>query len=240
MRFTIPSSKKKKSSLFLPSLVCLFVEFWCFEAPGLKCPRLEFSGCRVKPHDSPRAQTCTFQAPAFKNTHKIQREDPKVREERVKIVAGEGKKRAKFWAVRRRGVRQIGGPPEGRVRREGGFEGGFGRGGGGASRLKRRGASRLKGGEGFKVEGRGASRGGFKVEGEGGGGVRKGGLRKGRAERSPPFNPSTLRAPPAPHHRSSPLPFTPSPSTLKLPPLPLRFFLVSFCFSVWFFFRFFL
>ena len=38
-------------------------------------------------------QTCTFQVSReFKNTTKIQRKDPQEREERMKIVAGEGKK----------------------------------------------------------------------------------------------------------------------------------------------------
>ena len=40
-------------------------------------------------------QTCTFEGPGFKNTTKIPREDPEERK-----LAGEGKKRAKFWAVR--------------------------------------------------------------------------------------------------------------------------------------------
>ena len=59
-----------------------------FEAPGaLKCARLEFSGCRVRApaalsggaagvsHDSPRAQTCTFQGSGLQNTTTIQRKD---------------------------------------------------------------------------------------------------------------------------------------------------------------------
>ena len=41
--------------------------------------------------------------PAFKNTTKIQREDPQRERKRAKMGAGEGKKSAKFWAVRRRG-----------------------------------------------------------------------------------------------------------------------------------------
>ena len=49
-----------------------------------------------------------LRVPAFKNTTKIQREDTQEREERMKIVAGEGKKKERFWAVRRRG-----GPGEG-------------------------------------------------------------------------------------------------------------------------------
>ena len=38
-------------------------------------------------------QTCTFEGPGTSNTTKIPREDPQEREERMKIVAGEGKKR---------------------------------------------------------------------------------------------------------------------------------------------------
>ena len=54
----------------------------------------------------PKAAGASHDSPRNPNMHisgstKIQREDP---EERVKIVAGEGKKRAKFWAVRRRAV----------------------------------------------------------------------------------------------------------------------------------------
>ena len=50
-----------------------------------------------------------FRVRRFKNTTKIPRKDPQEREEGMKIVAGEGKKRAKYWAVGRRG-----GPAEGR------------------------------------------------------------------------------------------------------------------------------
>ena len=45
-----------------PSLVGPFVEFWwCLKTGTLKCARLEFSGCHVKPRRSrsQRAQTCT-------------------------------------------------------------------------------------------------------------------------------------------------------------------------------------
>ena len=58
-------------------------------------------------HDSPRAQTCTFEGPGLSNTTKSQREDTqKEREKKNENGAGEGKKKeAKFWAVRRRGVR---------------------------------------------------------------------------------------------------------------------------------------
>ena len=58
-------------------------------------------GFTRQPENSKRAH---FRALAFKNTTKIQRKDPQESEERMKIVAGEGKKRAKFWAVRRKGI----------------------------------------------------------------------------------------------------------------------------------------
>ena len=47
------------------------------------------------------------------NTTKIQREDTQIDTKKSEMVAGEGKKRAKFWAVRRRG-----GPVEEEVRRK--------------------------------------------------------------------------------------------------------------------------
>ena len=75
-----------------------------FAVLGLSCgPPADPKAAGVS-HDSPRAQTFTFDGD-FKNTTKIQRKDPQETEERMKIVAGEGKKRAKLWAVRRRGVR---------------------------------------------------------------------------------------------------------------------------------------
>ena len=51
----------------------------------------------------PESQTCTFEGPgAIK--HQIPRKGPPEREEKTeKIVAGEGKKRAKFWAVQEKG-----------------------------------------------------------------------------------------------------------------------------------------
>ena len=48
--------------------------------------------------------------PAFKNTTKIQREDPQRGKKRTNFAAGEGKKRAKFWRSRGRAVQGKGGP----------------------------------------------------------------------------------------------------------------------------------
>ena len=59
-------------------------------------------------HDNQRAQTCTFEGPALQTPPKFHEKDQQEREKRIKIVAGEGKKRAKFWAVRRRAVRRRG------------------------------------------------------------------------------------------------------------------------------------
>ena len=51
----------------------------------------------------PESPNVHISGPRPSNPTKIPRKDPQEREERMKIVAGEGKKRAKFWAVRRRG-----------------------------------------------------------------------------------------------------------------------------------------
>ena len=70
-----------------------------FGVLGLSCASPGGPEAAGVSHDS-RAH---FRVPAFKNTTKIQREDPQERERRMEIVAGERKKRAKFW----------GGPGEG-------------------------------------------------------------------------------------------------------------------------------
>ena len=48
-------------------------------------------------------QTCTVDGNGASNTTKIQRKDQQEREKRVNTVVGEGKQRAKFWGVQRRG-----------------------------------------------------------------------------------------------------------------------------------------
>ena len=55
--------------------------------------------------DNLRAKTSTFEVPTDQNTTKIPREDPQREKKSMKIVAGKGTKRAKFWAVWRRPVR---------------------------------------------------------------------------------------------------------------------------------------
>ena len=52
-----------------------------------------------------------LRVPAFKNTTKIQREDTQRGKKRTNFAAGDGNKRAKFWAVQGKG-----GPGEGRSR----------------------------------------------------------------------------------------------------------------------------
>ena len=103
------------------------------KAGKLKCARLEFLGCRVKPPAAPKPpgfHTTTrgpkrahLSFPAFKNT-KIPREDLQREEKRTNYEAGEGKRRAKFWAVQGKG-----GPWEGwSVGRGGPWKGGPGEG----------------------------------------------------------------------------------------------------------------
>ena len=64
-------------------------------------------------HDSPRAQTCTFEGPGLQSHHQNSTKRPPREEERMKTVAGEGKKKREIWGgpveeewgegVRRRG-----------------------------------------------------------------------------------------------------------------------------------------
>ena len=71
----------------------------CLKAGTLKCARLEFSGCRVKPRR--RAQTCAFQGPGVSRTPlKFHEKTPKRGKKERKMEAGERKKRPTFWAVR--------------------------------------------------------------------------------------------------------------------------------------------
>ena len=48
-----------------------------------------------------------LRVPAFKNTTNSTRRHPEKDRKRTKMVAGEGKQRVKFWAVRRRAVRRV-------------------------------------------------------------------------------------------------------------------------------------
>ena len=84
--------------------------FWMLNFGTTKSGALKGAGVS---HDSPRAQTCTFQHPGLQKHHQNLTKGPQERERRMKIVAGEGKKRAKFWAVRRRVVQRREGPAEG-------------------------------------------------------------------------------------------------------------------------------
>ena len=101
---------------FFPSLLVFFVEFLLFEAPVRSNVHIWSSGCRVRApvarfggaagvsHDIPRAQTCTFEGPGLQKHHQNStRRHPK-RHRKSETVAGKGRKRAKFCAVRWRGV----------------------------------------------------------------------------------------------------------------------------------------
>ena len=95
-----------------------FVEFWwCLKRRGPEMCTFGVLGLSCEAPAAPkpqglhtiktRAQTCTFQGPGLQTTHhQNATKRPQERERRMKIVAGGGKKRAKFWAVRRRVVRR--------------------------------------------------------------------------------------------------------------------------------------
>ena len=101
---------------FLPLLLLLSWNFGGVRSAGaLKCARMEFSGCRVKPRrpqsrrgftpqpESPNVHIY-LRVPSFNNTTKIPREDPQRGKKRTNFAAGEGKNRATFWAVQGRAV----------------------------------------------------------------------------------------------------------------------------------------
>ena len=97
-------------SFFLLSLGGPFVEIWeCLKRRG---PEICTFGCRVKPR-RPRSRRGFTRQPESPNVHisgprpskhhqNSTNRHPRERGKRAKIVAGEGKKRAKFWAVRRK------------------------------------------------------------------------------------------------------------------------------------------
>ena len=86
----------------------LDVEFWDHKGWGPKGGAPKPPGFHTTAREPKRAH---FRVPAFKNTTNIQREDTQRGKKRMNFAAGEGKKRAKFWAVQRKG-----GPGEGRSR----------------------------------------------------------------------------------------------------------------------------
>ena len=115
-----------KISLFFSSPATIFIlssslggPFVEFLVVFLKAGTLEMctfglSGCRVKPRrlwgsrgftrQPENSKRAHFRAPSASNTTKIPRHDPQERKERKKIVAGKGKKSAKFWPPTFRGL----------------------------------------------------------------------------------------------------------------------------------------
>ena len=114
-------------ALFFPSPATVFIlfslSFGLFRGILVVFEALGRSNVHVWTAREPKR--AHLRVPVFKNITKIQRKRPKEREKRMKTVAGEGKKRAKFWAVRRRAVRwREGGPAEGGPAEGGPAEGG--------------------------------------------------------------------------------------------------------------------
>ena len=88
-----------------PTLAKTDFDLWCCVLCGVWCvvcvcvawvlvSRFWFGHVRC----SRELQTCTFERPGASNTTKIQRKDPRRITKRAKMVAGDGKKSAKFWA----------------------------------------------------------------------------------------------------------------------------------------------
>ena len=76
----------------------------------MRAPAARSGGAAGVSHDSPRTPNVHISGPQpSKNTTKIPRVDLQRGKKRTNFAAGEGKKRAKFWAVQGKG-----GPGEGR------------------------------------------------------------------------------------------------------------------------------
>ena len=100
-----PSGRNNVTKLRFPFLLPVYNlsvckgRFFCPHLHHVKCvaPQLNsfmipyHTGGFGTSHDSPRAQTCTFQGSGASNNTKIPRENPQESEEREKIVAGEGR-----------------------------------------------------------------------------------------------------------------------------------------------------
>ena len=82
----------------------------------VRAPAARSGGATGVSHDSPKAQTCTFERPGASNTTKIPREDPQRGKKRTNFPAGEGKKSAKFWAPHPSGLHPSGLHPSGSLR----------------------------------------------------------------------------------------------------------------------------
>ena len=79
---------------------CSFVLFCAFLIVSISCHFLIFLKCKAAgvSHDSPRAQTCTFEGPGLQKHHQNStRRHPEREKERN--GGGRGGKRAKFWSV---------------------------------------------------------------------------------------------------------------------------------------------
>ena len=108
-------SLQVSSRVFLPLSGGLLVEFWwCFGRSGLQMCLFSPSGCPV---EAPTA--CR---PALQTPPKFHEKTPRERK-RAKMGAGDGKKNAKFWAVRRSGGGRSGGGRSGGGRSGGGRSG---------------------------------------------------------------------------------------------------------------------
>ena len=115
-----------KFALFFPlpppfRSLCLWVssrgilvvfEMCTFGVLGLSCEAQAAPEATGVSHDNERAQTCTFEGSGLQKHHQNSAKGP-TREKRLKTVAGEGKKGAKFWGSSGGGVQRRGGPAEG-------------------------------------------------------------------------------------------------------------------------------
>ena len=126
--------------------MCTFGVLWL----SCEAPAARSGGAAGVPHDSARAQTCTFEGPGLQKHHQNSTRRHPEREEKNKFCGGRGKKRANFWAVQGKGCPAEGGPGKGGPGKGGPGKGGPGKGGPGKGGPRKGGPGRAvgKGGSG--------------------------------------------------------------------------------------------
>ena len=113
-KFRVFSLSRNHFALFVSLSGCLLVEFWwCLKRRGLKCARLELSGCRVKPRRSQRPlgfhttarepKRAHFMVPALQTPPKFHEKTHPERHKKNEMEAERGKQKSEM----------LGGPAEG-------------------------------------------------------------------------------------------------------------------------------
>ena len=112
--FALFFSLSPQNSFFSSLSGGLLVEFWwCLKRRALKCARWEFSGCRVRAPVARSGGAGFTRQPKSPNVHISGFRPSKTPTKFHELWREKGKKRAKFWAVQRRGPSEMWGAGSG-------------------------------------------------------------------------------------------------------------------------------